>query len=109
MNISIFGLGYLGCVSLGCLAKSGHNIIGVDTNEIKVRQINSGLATIIETDIDVIIHEEHLRGKITATTNFTNAILKTDLSIVAVATPNGPNGHLNLNYIFEVAEHFGEA
>lgn len=109
MNISIFGLGYLGCVSLGCLAKSGHNIIGVDTDEIKVRLMNSGLATISEKDIDVIIREEHLRGKITATTNFTNAIIKTDLSIVAVSTPNGPNGHLNLDCIFKVAEHFGEA
>jgi GDP-mannose 6-dehydrogenase len=109
MNISIFGLGYVGCVSLGCLAKSGHNIIGVDTSETKVRQINSGLATIIEKDIDVIIQDEHLRGRITATTNFTDAIIKTDLSIVAVGTPTGPNGHLNLDYIFKVAEHFGEA
>lgn len=109
MNISIFGLGYVGCVSLGCLAKNGHTVIGVDTSETKVKQINNGLATIIEKDIDVIIQEEHLKGKISATCDFISAIENTELSIVAVGTPSSSKGHLNLNYIFKVAEHFGEA
>lgn len=108
MNISVFGLGYVGCVSLGCLARNGHNVIGVDVNETKVRQINSGLATIIEKDIDIIIQEEHSRKRLIATTDYVSAILKTDISIVAVGTPSGPNGHLNLSYIFEVAAHFGK-
>lgn len=109
MNISIFGLGYVGCVSLGCLARNGHVMTGVDTSETKVKQINSGLATIIEKDIDVIIEEEHAKGKISATTDFVAAIKRTDVSIVAVGTPSSPKGHLNLEYIFKVAEHFGEA
>lgn len=109
MNISVFGLGYVGCVSVGCLAKNGHHVIGVDVNEIKVKQINSGLATIIEKDIDIIIQEEHARKKIVATTDYLSAILRTDVSIVAVGTPTGQNGHLNLSYIFEVADHFGMA
>ena len=58
MNISIFGLGYVGCVSLGCLAQNGHNVIGVDVSEIKVNQINDGIATIVEKDIDKIIKEQ---------------------------------------------------
>jgi GDP-mannose 6-dehydrogenase len=109
MNISIFGLGYVGCVSLGCLAKNGHTVIGVDTSETKVRQINNGLPTIIEKDIDIIIQEEHLKGKISATTDFNAAIEKTEVSIVAVGTPSSAKGHLNLEYIFTVAEHFAEA
>lgn len=109
MNISIFGLGYVGCVSLGCLAKNGHTVIGVDTSETKVRQINSGLPTIIEKDIDIIIQEEHSRGRISATTDFEYAIQNSELSIVAVGTPSSNKGHLNLEYIFNVAEHFGEA
>lgn len=109
MNISIFGLGYVGCVSLGCLAKNGHKVIGVDVSETKVKQINSGLATIIEKDIDVIIKEEHAKGKISATTDFIDAILKTEVSIVSVGTPSSSKGHLNLDYIFKVAENVGEA
>ena len=58
MNISIFGLGYVGCVSLGCLAQNGHNLIGVDVNKTKVDQINNGKSTIIEKDIDKIIKEQ---------------------------------------------------
>lgn len=107
MNISIFGLGYVGCVSLGCLARNGHHVIGVDVSEIKVKQINSGLPTIIEKDIDHIIREEHNKCRISATTDYSKAILETDLSIIAVGTPSSQTGHLNLEYIFKVAENFG--
>lgn len=109
MNISIFGLGYVGCVSLGCLAQNGHKVIGVDTNETKVRQINNGLATIIENGIDIIIQEEHLKGRITATTDFADAILKTELSIITVGTPTGHNGHPDLSYLSSVAKNLGHA
>ena len=74
MEISIFGLGYVGCVSLGCLAKNGHNVIGVDVNQFKVDLINQGLPTIVEKDIDSIILEEFKRGKITATVSFLNPL-----------------------------------
>ncbi len=109
MNISIFGLGYVGCVSLGCLARNGHTMVGVDVSETKVKQINNGLPTIIEKDIDIIIQEEHLKGTISATTDFVKAVLQTELSIIAVGTPSTANGHLNLNFIFKVAENIGEA
>jgi GDP-mannose 6-dehydrogenase len=109
MDISIFGLGYVGCVSLGCLAKTGYNVIGVDINTIKVNQINSGNPTIIENDIDKIIREERRRGRISATTDYKEAILNTGLSIIAVGTPTTAHGHLEMNYIFNVARDFGEA
>ena len=53
MNIAVFGLGYVGCVSLGCLADNGHSVIGVDISDYKVDLINSGRPTIVEKDIDV--------------------------------------------------------
>ena len=109
MKISVFGLGYVGCVSLGCLAKNGHTVIGVDVNPTKINQINSGKPTIIENDIEEIIKEQHDNHRISATTDFKQAILDTEVSIVAVGTPSTAQGHLNLNYIFNVAEHFGEA
>ncbi len=109
MNISIFGLGYVGCVSLGCLAKNGHKVIGVDTNTTKVEQINAGKATIIERDVDIIIAEQRAAGLISATSDTFLAVAGSDISIVAVGTPSTDKGHLNLQYIFKVAENIGEA
>jgi len=103
MRISIFGLGYVGCISLGCLAKNGHFMIGVDVNEIKVNLINQGLPTIIEKDIDLIIKEQYEKGNLYATTNYREALLNTDITIICVGTPSTDNGHLNLDYIFETA------
>lgn len=109
MDISIFGLGYVGCVSLGCLAKNGHNVIGVDTNITKVEQINAGKATIIERDVDIIIAEQRAAGHISATTDNQMAVNGSDISIIAVGTPSTDRGHLNLQYIFTVAENIGNA
>lgn len=109
MGISIFGLGYVGCVSLGCLAKNGHNVIGVDISETKVGQINAGKATIIEKDVNEIIAGERAAGRISATTDGISAVINSDISIVAVGTPSTDKGHLDLQYIFRVAENIGEA
>ena len=70
MNISVFGLGYVGCVSLGCLAKQGHQVIGVDVNKQKVDLINNGKPTIIEKDITELISEQRNNKSISATTDF---------------------------------------
>ncbi|MBN8860610.1 MAG: UDP-glucose/GDP-mannose dehydrogenase family protein [Sphingobacteriales bacterium] len=109
MNISIFGLGYVGCVSLGCLAQNGHNVIGVDVSGLKVDQINLGQSTIVEKDIDLIIAEQHKAGRIRATQDIHDAVLSSEISIVAVGTPSTERGHLNLDYIFKVAEDIAEA
>jgi len=109
MNISIFGLGYVGCVSLGCLAQDGHNVIGVDTNEGKVALINQGKPTIIENQIAKIIYEQYRNGRIRATSNYKEAILNTDVSIICVGTPPTETGHLNLEHIFNVVIQIGEA
>jgi len=106
-NISIFGLGYVGCVSLGCLAKNGHNVIGVDVSPDKIGQINRGMATIVEKDIDNIILEQFELGKVKATNSVEEGVLNSEISIVAVGTPSTEKGHLNLDYIFKVAEDIG--
>jgi GDP-mannose 6-dehydrogenase len=109
MNISIFGLGYVGCVSLGCLAENGHNVIGVDVVKNKVGLINKGKPTIIEKDIDSIIARQFENGKIRATTDSNEAIASSEVSIICVGTPSSNTGHLNLDYVFKVAEEIGMA
>ena len=107
-SISIFGLGYVGCVSLGCLAQNGFNVVGVDVNEHKVGLINSGKPTIVEKDIDKIIEEQYKNGRISATTDYRKAVRETDISIICVGTPSTKEGHLNLSYIYSVAKEIGE-
>lgn len=109
MNISIFGLGYVGCVGAACLAKLGHNVIGVDVNENKVRLIQEGKPTIIEEGIAALCQEAHDAGRMTATTDVNEAVQKTDVSFIVVGTPSSKEGHLNLNYIYAVARQIGEA
>ena len=108
MNISIFGLGYVGCVSLGCLANNGHNVIGVDVSEIKIDLINSGKPTIIENKIDKIIEECFINKRIKATESVEYAVNNTDVSIICVGTPSSKEGHLDLSYIFNTAHQIGE-
>lgn len=109
MNISIFGLGYVGCVGAACLAKLGHNVIGVDVNENKVRLIQEGKPTIIEEGIAALCQEAHDAGRMTATTDVNEAVQNTDVSFIVVGTPSSKEGHLNLNYIYAVAKQIGEA
>lgn len=109
MNISIFGLGYVGCVGAACLAKLGHKVIGVDVNENKVRLINEGKPTIIEEGIAELCAEAHDKGLMSATTDVHEAVHKTDVSFIVVGTPSSKEGHLNLNYIYAVAKQIGEA
>ncbi|MCB9290590.1 MAG: UDP-glucose/GDP-mannose dehydrogenase family protein [Lewinellaceae bacterium] len=108
MNISIFGLGYVGCVSVGCLANNGHRVIGVDVMPSKVELINKGKPTIIEKDIDRLIEENWKEGRASATTDYREAVLATDVSIICVGTPSSMNGHLNLSAIYETARQIGE-
>jgi len=109
LNISVFGLGYVGCVSLGCLAKCRHSVIGVDLNEKKVDLFRQGNATIVEDEIDMIIAKEHTAGRITATTDPFYAVMNSDISLICVGTPSTSVGHLDLTAVFNVSEQIGLA
>jgi GDP-mannose 6-dehydrogenase len=108
MKISVFGLGYVGCVSLGCLGQNGHNVIGVDIVDAKIDLVNSGKPTIIEKDIDHIIYEQWKLGHVSATKDYIKAVNNSDVSIICVGTPATDKGHLNLDYIYNTARQIGE-
>ena len=109
MNISIFGLGYVGCVSLGCLSQNGHTIVGVDVVDNKLDLINQGKPTIIEKDIDHIVKKQWELGRVSATNDYKKAVENTDVSIICVGTPSTLEGHLNLGYIYQTAEQIGSS
>ena len=108
MRVSIFGLGYVGTVCAGCLAKDGHEIVGVDPVRTKVQMVNAGKSPIIEADIEEIIAGAVKSGRLRATEDPVQAILDTDLSFVCVGTPSQINGNLDLTHVRHVCEQLGE-
>jgi len=109
VRISIFGLGYVGAVSAGCLASDGHDVIGVDPNQTKVDLINKGVTPIIEKDIGEMIARTAASGKLRATTDVREAVMGSDISLICVGTPSMLNGNLDLSYVRRVCEEIGAA
>lgn len=109
MKISIFGMGYVGAVSAGCLATDGHEVIGVDPNPTKVELINRGLTPIIEKDIGEMIQSAVGKGTLRATTSVAEAVTGSDISLICVGTPSQINGNLDLSYVRRVCEEIGQA
>jgi GDP-mannose 6-dehydrogenase len=109
LKVTIFGLGYVGTVSAGCLASGGHEVIGVDPVQTKVDLINSARSPIIEADISELIASSVAGGRLSATDDVAQAIRDTELSFVCVGTPSQPNGNLDLRYIKRVCEQIGQA
>ncbi|MCF8265934.1 MAG: nucleotide sugar dehydrogenase, partial [Melioribacteraceae bacterium] len=107
MVISIFGLGYVGCISLACLADMGFNVIGVDIVEEKVNLINSGKSTVVEEQVEELIEKN--RNKIEATVNTELAFSRSDVSFICVPTPNENNGALDLSYLRNVISQIAQS
>ena len=109
MKISIFGLGYVGCVSAACLAEAGHEVVGVDVNPLKVDMLNRGTSPVIEKDLDGLIRKAVSVGRLSAGTAAGEAVAATDLSLVCVGTPSNSNNSLNLDFVDKVCEEIGRA
>ena len=108
MRVSLFGLGYVGCVTAACMAKCGHEVWGVDVSGDKVAMINAGRSPIIENGLGELIEEGHANGSFHATTDPVEAVLNTDVSLVCVGTPSNGNGSLDLKAVRTVARQIGE-
>jgi GDP-mannose 6-dehydrogenase len=109
MKISVFGLGYVGCVSAACLASRGNTVVGVDVNPTKIDLIMGGHAPVVEERIGELTAAVVADGSLTATTDVAAAIRDTDVSLVCVGTPSAPNGSLSTAFLERVAEQIGEA
>ena len=107
--ISIFGLGYVGSVMAACLARLGHEVIGVDVNAAKVEMINAGCNPIVEPGMDELTREQHRSGRLRATTDAAAAVHDSDVSFICVGTPCGRNGRIDLTSLRTACEQLGQA
>ena len=109
MKLSVWGLGYVGTVSAGCLAQEGHEVIGVDSEPTKVDLINAGKSPIIEKDIGAIIERQVAAGRLSASTDAAVGVGWADLFLICVGTPSRGNGDIELKYVRRVCEEIGTA
>ncbi|WP_116041817.1 nucleotide sugar dehydrogenase [Amycolatopsis palatopharyngis] len=109
MEISVFGLGYVGCVSAACLAGRGHQVVGVDVNPVKIELVRAGKAPVVEERIGELTAEVVRSGALRATTDVGEAIANSVVSLVCVGTPSAPNGSLSTAYLERVTEQIGAA
>lgn len=109
MKISVFGLGYVGVVSAGCLAKDGHTVIGVDPYKPKVDLVNEGKTPVIEKEIGEIIEKAVDERLLSATDDAERAVMSSTLSLICVGTPSNTNGSLDLKFVRSVCEEIGSS
>lgn len=109
MGVSVFGLGYVGCVTAACLAANGHRVVGVDPDIRKVRRVNAGQGTVLEPGLDELVAKAVRSGRLRGTTEFMQAVRTTAVSLICVGTPSGDNGALDLSHVEDVARQIGTA
>ena len=109
MKISIFGLGYVGAVSLACLVRDGHQVIGVDIDQTKLDLIMAGKTPVVEEGMVDLMHGAAASGRVTVTTDTQAAVMGSEISLVCVGTPSAPNGSQDQGAILRLAAQLGQA
>jgi GDP-mannose 6-dehydrogenase len=109
MKVAVFGLGYVGCTAIACIASQGHAVIGIDVNEDKVGLIRQGLSPIREPGVDEMLAEARAQGRLDASTSIVGQLDDCDLAIVCVGTPSGVDGAHNMSYIVQVTRQIAQA
>lgn len=107
MNISIFGMGYVGVVTAACLCKDGHRLVGVDVSTDKVDLLNNGRSPVIEEQIDALIQEARKSGRFEASTDAELSLREAEMCIICVGTPSERNGSLKTSFVETVVSQIG--
>ncbi|MBW9113237.1 UDP-glucose/GDP-mannose dehydrogenase family protein [Rhizobium cauense] len=108
-RVSVFGAGYVGCVSSACLSNDGFSVVAVDPDRFKVQHLADGQAPIVEPGLDELLQSAHTNDLLRATHSAADAINETDISFCCVGTPSLPDGTLNTNHVRQVCEDIGRA
>src|SRR5882672_347622 len=102
-------MGYVGVVSAGCLARDGHEVVGVDPNDVKTRLVNEGKSPIVEPGLEKLMSAGVATGHLRAVADPDSAVAGADLMLVCVGTPGHANGSLDLSYVRRTCEQIGAA
>ncbi|MGH7432462.1 MAG: nucleotide sugar dehydrogenase [Candidatus Methylomirabilales bacterium] len=109
MRVSVFGLGYVGCVTGACLAKAGHEVLGMDVSAEKAAMVNAGVSPVVEPGLAPLLAALVEKGWFRATTSCEEAVGNSDLSLICVGTPGRANGQLEVDAVARVGNQIGSA
>ncbi len=109
MKISIFGLGYVGAVSLACLSRDGHEVIGVDIDRTKLELIAAGKTPVVEEGMVDLMQQVAASGRVKVTTDAQQAVHDSEISLVCVGTPSAANGSQDQGAILRLSAELGLA
>jgi GDP-mannose 6-dehydrogenase len=109
MNVSVFGMGYVGCVTAACLAKAGHRVIGVEIQPEKLDALRSGSVPFVEPGLNELVAREAASGRLRSTDDATAAVEQTSLSMICVGTPSLPSGEPDPSALEHVCRQIGVA
>src|ERR1039457_6481923 len=108
-QISVLGLGYVGCVTAACLAHVGHRVVGVDRDQFKVDNVRAGHAPFFEPGLEELVREGVAVGRLTASVSLREALADADVALICVGTPSEKNGNLGLDQLRRVSQEIGES
>ncbi|MBO0699470.1 MAG: UDP-glucose/GDP-mannose dehydrogenase family protein [Zavarzinella sp.] len=108
-RVAVFGVGYVGCVTAGCLSQDGHEVWGVDIDPAKVAEVNAGIPPVSEPGLDEIVRAQTAAGRLRATTDAREAVARTDVALIAVGTPSAEDGSVTADGVERVVRSIGEA
>ncbi|MBX9581559.1 MAG: nucleotide sugar dehydrogenase [Gemmataceae bacterium] len=108
-RVAVFGVGYVGCVTAGCLGRDGHTVVGVDVDPAKVAEVNAGVPPVAEPGLDDIVRAQVAAGRLRATADPAEAVAETDLALVTVGTPSADDGSVSTETVEKVVRAVGAA
>ena len=108
-KIAVAGTGYVGLVAGVCFAEVGHQVLCVDVDEHKVRQMQSGKSPIYEQDLEALMVKNYNAGRLDYTTDYQKAYREADAIFIGVGTPEQPDGSADLTYVATVARQIAES
>jgi GDP-mannose 6-dehydrogenase len=109
MKVAVFGLGYVGTVSAACLAANGHDVWGVDLDEMKVAAIRAGHSPVVEPGLQPLLAKSVAAGTLHVSFQPAVALENADVSLLCVGTPSSTSGEANLAHIYRVVEDIVQA
>ncbi|RMZ50321.1 UDP-glucose/GDP-mannose dehydrogenase family protein [Flavobacteriaceae bacterium PRS1] len=108
MKILVIGTGYVGLVTGTCLAETGNNVLCIDIDEEKVKQMQQGVVPIYEPHLDILFQRNIKAGRLKFSTVLNEGLQHGDIIFLALPTPEDKDGSADLSYVLGVAKDIGK-